>query len=108
MAKSDWFASIYLACKGWTAVLYGPEGPEYTGYGSGSIYDALREALHIAEDENVHIDVSGLVFCPVCQGMMLNTQRCDCGYKPQYVLDYEAKVQALYKRFATQSHGRLT
>jgi hypothetical protein len=100
MAKSDWFASIYRACKGWTAVLYGPEGPMYTGYfGSDSIYDALKEALYIAESENVQIDVHGLVICPVCNGMMLTTQVCDCGYKPQYVIDFEAKLAVLQERF---------
>jgi len=95
------YASIYLPIKGWAAVCYGPHGPEYTGCGRATIYQAIQDALQIADDENCPIDIHGLQECPSCHGWMLYTETCDvCGYKSQYRIDLDAKILAMQARFA--------
>jgi hypothetical protein len=71
-------------------VVYGPEGPEYTGMG-GSLAQALYDAINESNDTGYELQVHNLYLCPKCNGIAMQYNPCDCGYKPQSYIDKQAE-----------------
>ena len=86
MTMSESFVGVYLPVKGWAMIVYGPEGPEYTGTG-GTLAQALQEAIHVSNDEGYELQVHDLYLCPKCNGIAMEYNPCDCGYSPQSYID---------------------
>jgi hypothetical protein len=97
------FVSVYLPVKGWSMVVYGREGPEYTGMGQPTLVAALRDAINESNDTGYPLDVHGLVECPVCNGIAMHAEICDCGYMSQAYIDRTAE----WKRLMAKLDARL-
>lgn len=98
MTMSEWFVSVYLPVKGWAMVVYGPEGPEYTGMG-GSLAQALHDAINESNDTGYELQVHDLYFCPECKRIAMRTEKCACDYMPKQYTERQRKWDALRAKF---------
>jgi hypothetical protein len=103
----DVFVSVYLPVKGWAMIVYGPEGPQYTGNGRATLVEALGDAIDESNSSEIPLDVHGLITCSSCGGIATQDEVCDCGFKSQLYLDHRAKfetaIAAIKARIALQS-----
>lgn len=101
------YVSVYLPVKGWAMVVYGPEGPEYTGMG-GSLASALHDAINESNETGYELQVQNLYICPVCNGVAMQYNKCDCGYMPQSYIDKQHEWDvALAKINPKELHNNL-
>ena len=92
------YVSVYLPVKGWSMIVYGPEGPEYTGNGQPNLLQALKDAIDESNATEIPLDIPGLCFCPACNGIAMAGEKCDCGYEPPEYVEKERKWVALVAR----------
>jgi hypothetical protein len=82
----DVFVSVYLPVKGWAMVVYGDDGPSYTGMGHSTLQAAINEAICESKDTKLPLQITGLYICPKCFNVAMITEKCDCGHEsPEYI-----------------------
>jgi hypothetical protein len=79
-------------------IVYGQEGPEYTGIGRLTLQEAIDDAVKESKDTGYKIDIKGLCICPNCYKTAIETEICDCGYQsPTYLAKKQAFEDLLAK-----------